>query len=523
MPARERKPNEIAQQVVPLLLLGVGLVTTNNSVTYLDDESTILGAAASPLRSTLAQFFSGAGNHQPPLYEIILHFWLRSTGGNFDYLRIPSVLFFIAGLFLLARAVRHLTGSPSAGVAVIWIGVLWPFGFQFGRLATSYSFSFLLVAGLTLSYLKYLEARTPGRWAMLFLFSICLVWTDYLGWAIIGCLAIDQFLRSRAKEPAATRKVLLGTAALLCISFLPLLGAFRADISIGMKLHQGISTILANTALNGFSLFVSESVAPWYWWLSVPAALAILGCVVLIVRWLPRPALRFLLYSAALLVVMALTGILQAKFLFLLSPWVLLPVGAAVETAKPRWATFALAGMLLIIGGIGWYGIYSRRFYSDLRFIEPWREVALDSTVKIRNGATVIADNPSFLLYLTYLLPAPDQNGPWKFEGLLPETVKHAQVYSSAGWLAAGHPPSGKMILIRSGRDPAGSEPIDNAARQLDQTCGSISSRLRMRDDGYKWKQRFFPQSGDPQWRIEIREYDCDSSNSKQIYHIPPR
>jgi len=62
-----------------------------------------------------------------------------------------------------------------------------------------------------------------------------------------------------------------------------------------------------------------------------------------------------------------------------------------------------------------------------------------------------------------------------------------------------------------------------DVARLLDQSCGSISSRLRMRDEGYKWKQRFFPQLGEPQWRIEIREYDCDSSNSKQIYRIPPR
>jgi len=79
------------------------------------------------------------------------------------------------------------------------------------------------------------------------------------------------------------------------------------------------------------------------------------------------------------------------------------------------------------------------------------------------------------------------------------------------------------MILIRGGRDPGGNEPIDAVARQLDQSCGSILSRLRMRDEGYAWKQRFFPQLGEPQWRIEIREYDCDSSNSKQIYRIPPR
>ena len=522
MPVRQRKPNEVAQQVIPLLLLGIGLVTTNNSVTFIDDESTILSIAAIPLRATLTLFFSGASKHEhPPLYDILLHFWLRWTGGAFDYLRIPSVLFFMAGLFLLGRASRHFTGS-AGGNTVIWLGVLWPFGFHFARLATWYSFSFLLVAGLTLSYFKYLEDQTTGRWMVLFFFCVCLVWTNYFGWAILGCLAIDQVLRSRSKEPAATPKALIGTAALLCVSFLPLLGVFRSELSHGLNFHQGAVTILANAAFNVFSFFVSESVAPWYWWLSVPAVLAVLFCVLSTAWWLPRPARRFLAYAAGLIVVMALVGILQTKYLLMLSPWVLLPVGVAIQAAKPRWATFGMAGALLVIGAAGWYGTYSRRYYSAPRFIEPWQEVAADAATKINGGATVIADHPSFSFYLTYLLRVPNQKGPWKFEGSLPETVRQPQVFSSRDWLAAGHPISGKMILIRGGRDP-GDLPIDDVVRQLDQTCGSISSRLRMRDEGYVWKQRFFPHLGEPQWRIEIREYDCDSSNSKQIYRIPPR
>jgi hypothetical protein len=522
MPPRQRKPNGIAQQIVPLLLLGVGLVTTNHAATFLDDEATILGAASNSPRTMLSQIFSGAGQYEhAPLYEIILHFWLRWTGGNFDYLRIPSILFFLAGLFLLGRASRHFTG-PTGGVAVIWVGVLWPFGFHIGRLATSSSFSFFLVAGLTLSYFKYLEEQTLGRWSALFLFCACLVWTNYFGWAILGCLAIDQALRWRSAEPAAIPKVLLGTAALLCVSFLPLFRAFHSDLSNGVNLHHGVFAIIATAALNVFSLFVSESIAPWYWWLSVPAGFAVLLCVALAAWWLPRPARRFLFYSATLIILMALLGTLKTNDLLLLSPWVLLPAGVAIEAAKPRWATFGLAAALLAIGVAGWYGIYSRRYYSDLRFLEPWQEVAEDAAGKIGGGATVIADHPSFLLYLTYFLHVPAQNGQWKFEGLLPEIVEHPRVYSPAGWLAAGLPPSGKMILVRGDRDPRGNEPSDKPARQLDQSCGSISSRLRMRDEGYAWRQRFFPQLGEPQWRIEIREYDCDSSNSKQIYRIPP-
>jgi hypothetical protein len=522
MPARQRKPNEMAQQVVPLLLLAIGLVTTNNSATFLDDEALLLGDATNPLRTTLIHFFPGPATHvQSPLYETILHFWLRWAGG-FDYLRIPSILFFIAGLFLLGRASRHIKGS-SGGAEVIWLGVLWPFGFHFVRLATWYSFSFFLVAGLTLSYFKLLEHQTLGRWAALLLFCASLIWTNYIGWAILACLALDQGLRVRSKEPVATPKPLLGAAALFVGSSFALILCFRSEFSAALNIHQGARVILASAAFNAFSLFVSESIAPWYWWLSVPAALAILLCVALVVWWLPRSARRFLFYSAGMIVLVAALGMLTTNHLLMLSPWILLPVAVAIETAKPRWAVFALAATLLIIAGAGWYGIYSRRYYADLRFIEPWQEVAGDAAAKIGGGATVIANHPAFLLYLTYDLRVPSQNGPWRFEGLLPDSVRHPQVYSPEAWLTAGHPPGGKMILIRGGLESGGNGPIDNAARQLDLACGSISSRLRMRDEGYKWKQRFFPQVHEPQWRIEIREYDCDSSNSKQVYPLPSR
>ena len=100
--------------------------------------------------------------------------------------------------------------------------------------------------------------------------------------------------------------------------------------------------------------------------------------------------------------------------LLMLSPWVLLPVGVAIETAKPRWATFALAAALLIIGAAGWYGIYSRRYYSAPRFIEPWQEVAGDAAAKIsrrRNGDR----RPSFISFLSHLFP-PRTQPKWAVE-----------------------------------------------------------------------------------------------------------
>src|ERR1700682_4998636 len=130
MPVRTRKPNEIARQVMPLMLLGIGLIGSNAQFTIIDDEPSIWGAAAQPVRATLALFWSGKGQHEhPPLYDIFFHFWLRLTGGALESLRVPSILFFLAGLFLLARAAGRL-GGPSSAQAVVWLRALWALRFS---------------------------------------------------------------------------------------------------------------------------------------------------------------------------------------------------------------------------------------------------------------------------------------------------------------------------------------------------------------------------------------------------------
>src|SRR6266567_4860242 len=105
---------------------------------------------------------------------------------------------------------------------------------------------------------------------------------------------------------------------------------------------------------------------------------------------------------------MAVSGILNTKRLLLVSPWILLPIGVALGTSKSLHVRIGLPLALLMIGGIGWFGIYSRHYYSAPRFLEPWPQVAEYAAGKIRSGATEIANNPTFFLYLTYILHAPD-------------------------------------------------------------------------------------------------------------------
>ena len=523
MPVRPRKRNEMVRQVMPLLILGVGLVASNNYFTVVNDEAWTLDAAAQPLRKTLALFISGAGQHEyPPLFDIVLHFWLRWTGGNFEYLRIPSILLFLAGLFLLGRAAERF-GGPSSAAAVIWLGILWPFGFHYARLATWYSLAFFLVSGLTLAYLRYIEEQSPGRWAAFFLFGAALLWTSYFGWALLACLAVDQLLRHRAGERAIPAGLTAGTAALFILSFAPLYRAFYAELAASIHLHQRFVAVIATAAFNVYSLFVSESVAPWHWLFSVPAGLAAVACVVLVVMNGSQPPRRFLVYSGILIVLMAVTGILATRRLLLVAPWVLLPIGIGVATIKSRSMRLGLALALLIVAGVGWYGIRARTYYSTLRFIEPWLSVAGDAADKIHSGATVISNDPSFFFYLTYILRVPDQGANWKFLGVLPDSVHYPHVMSADQWLASGHPFTPVIVLIRGIAEPLTQGPMDAAAHELDQACGARTSRLMVRDDGYTWKQKFFPRSDELPWRIEIREYDCAAATSPGIFLIPAR
>ncbi len=228
---------------------------------------------------------------------------------------------------------------------------------------------------------------------------------------------------------------------------------------------------------------------------------------------------------------MAVTGTLIASRLFFVAPWVLLAIAVAIGSIKSRWAQPTLAVALLIAGGIGWSGVYARRYYSAPQFLETWPKVAGDAAEKIRTGATVISNSRPFFFYLTYALRAPafspeSKNEP-KMEGLLPDSVQQPGVQSAEQWLAAGHPIVPMMIWIRGAAPPpsdlSAEDPMENAAHVIDSSCGSRVSRLMMRDDGYDWKLRFLPVAAGPQWRIEIHEYDCASTNSKEIIPIPQR
>ena len=386
------------------------MMASNPWFTPVDDEIAIIDTAARPAFATMKLFFSGGGQHEhPPLSDLILHGWLWLTPGNIHLLRLPSVIFYLLGAWFLVQAARRMAGDRARKYTLILL-VLWPYGFHLGRLAGWYSFTFLLVSLLTLAYLKYVERPSPRSWMPVVLCALALVYTNYFGWAFLGFLGLDLLLRFPRER--RTWLLLLATGVFLIAASIPIMRAFFTELHVGAGTAPAGSAI-ATGVYNLYCLFVSESVAPWFWVPGVAAGLAIACALLLVLVYAKPEERRFLLYFAALLAVMTFMQIVTTRRSLMISPWLILPIGTTLATVTLPSARRLLAGSLILVGAIGWYGIFSRELYAAPHWIEPWDQVARQAAEVAGNGGIVIGNNPSFFFYLTYFTPStnPATNG----------------------------------------------------------------------------------------------------------------
>jgi hypothetical protein len=491
---------------IVLLAFGAILMASNRWFTPVDDEVAIIDVAATPALATMKLFLGGGKQHShPPLSDLILHEWLWLTDGNIHLLRLPSIVFYLLGAWFLAQAARRMAGE-RARIYTLMLLLLWPYGFHFERLAGWYSFTFLLVALLTLAYLRYVEHPSPRNWMLVVLCALALVYTNYFGWAVLGCLGLDLLLRFGRNSRAWLQ--LLATGAFLTAAAEPIMGALVIEVRGGAD-HVPLGSAIATGIYNLYCLFVSESVAPWFWAPGIAAAVAISGTLLLVFVYGETPSRRFLLYFAALLAAMTLLQIGSTKRLMMLAPWLILSIGTTLATATLPSARRLLAGALMLAGAIGWYGIFSRKLYAAPHWIEPWDQVARQSAEGAGNGEMVIGNNPSFFFYLTYLLPSTNPMTNRNYSGLLPTSLHAPDIYTPQQWISAGAPVKQTVAVVDGLSYWVPGPSMEEIRASLSSRCSKVGEEDLVRDTGATWKQKYQPSSGQREWRIKVVAYDC--------------
>lgn len=500
-----------ATRTKAVVLLGLALVVfvcSDGWFAILDDESEFVTLAHQPLSATIDDYLHGDGQPEhPPLAGVLLHWWLPIGGSAQWSLRLPSILFFLAGMLGFAFVARKFAGD-AAFVSLLWIGVLWPLGFHFGRLAEWYSLCFFLVAAITLAYLRYLDRPSGLRFGAFLIAAILLVYTTYYGWPIVGCLAIDLALVRRHRESLKFVVITLGTLAL---AYVPLWRIFLDQVMYasgdGMLGNTAIASRTLNALYNFYVLFVSESVAPWFWKAGIPVSVAVAASIVLMFSLLPQQRRRYLIYFGLLFGGMVILNILNTKRLLFISGWLLVSIALALANTDRPMQRRLLALVLAFVGAVGWAGILSRDYYAAPNFIEPWAAIAEGAANVVNKGGMVVSNSPSFLFGMNYAL---------RRLGLVeassvPGWVEHPAVLTVANAPAASLAGKSPVLFVNG----VNFNFADESARTtiwLARYCVAGTIRRLVPDTGYALKARFFPDAGQVPFRVTLMEFDCSGA-----------
>ncbi len=426
-----------------------------------------------------------------------------------DLLRVPAIVFYLLGIWFLVAAAKRLGGYRAATWALI-LTILWPYGFHFGRVAAWYSFVFFLVSLLTWVYLGYLERSTLINWVWALFCALALVYSNYFGWALLGLLLIDLFIRDPRGVLHKWRRVLCG-GVLLVAAYFPILKAFKGELHRGIHPQHNLFSLALLGGYNLYCLFVSESVAPWFWKLGVPAGFAIVISLVVMFRSAPPSAKRFLIYFGFLLGVMTILGIVTTKRTLFISPWLILPMAVTLSAlSQNSISRRACLISLIVVGGIGWYGIFTRSMYAAPHWVEPWNVVAQKAASIAQSEGVVIGNNESFFFYMTYSLPEPCAPAATSnFPGLLPISTRRQRIYDPQQWLTEGMPLGPTVFLVEGLHYDVPAGPTEEVERSLTARCVLKDSRKLVQDPGATWKERFAPNMGQIPWRIHLYTYAC--------------
>ena len=496
-----------------IFLIGIAYLAlmfcTNTRFTILDDEANSLAVANRPVVEALRPFLFNEGYRvlHPPEPEIAWHVWQLATHRSFLLLRVLANLFYLGAVLFTSKCADRIAGRRAYWGALL-VGILWPFSFQYGRIAGWYTVSTFLLALVTWIYLQLLKDQKPALWVWFAVASVAFVWANYLSFVFLLLLLVDCALFHRDLI-ARRRWLFLMAAAVIALAFLPLLKVASADTqeyvgraSMGFSLKQEIVAV----GYPAFAIVASAAVAPWYWALSVPVAAA--TTVLIAAVWFSRGR-RWLVYGLLAMLAMMAFRVFDIKRVLVLLPWPFLAIGLSMieNNSRRPWPSRCAVGVLIIAG---WIGIASGQHYATTNLREPWPKVAQAVAQDVRQGATVISENPSFFFYLDYQLGLESEMQSANSSDL-GERLYRAHGYTllePEGNLSKSL--HGRVVLVKGSGGVEEVEAMNALDEALDRRCKREGEYRAAPDLALVWKQRFAPNVPLLAYRTEVEWYHCD-------------
>jgi 4-amino-4-deoxy-L-arabinose transferase-like glycosyltransferase len=209
----------LAAGIVITILIGTVFLFYTKSDLWLD-EALSVNVARLPL-SQIPHWLRHDG--APPLYYVLLHFWMSIFGTSDEAVRSLSGVAALGSAVAIWYAGRRVSGTGTAWAALL-LFMANPYVYHYATETRMYMIEILLVTCGFLAFMRALERPSIGRLAVLALITALLLYNQY--WAIylgIVVAALTGWMAWKGPNQQAARRMLvaLGIGALAFVPWLP--------------------------------------------------------------------------------------------------------------------------------------------------------------------------------------------------------------------------------------------------------------------------------------------------------------
>ncbi len=401
-----------------------------------DDEATTVTIANS---DSLGDVYSAyrASERQPPLHYFLLHGWIRLAGSSDWAVRVPSAVFSVACVLLVAWLGSRVAGR-RVGLFAAYLLAISPFLLLFGPMARYYSLTLFLVLLSTASLLEALvrpqgSGRTHALWFLYFVSSVAMLLTSYTNTVFfVAQVFIAAFVLGSASQPSAPSLRMPGpydpadvrvARRRAAISLAAVAGAFAIWVAIDFSRLADFAATDRQYAIGGWKEAALATLYPFYAWAFGetifpwdPAAIAGLVVLVPVValglarlatgpRWRRVPIIA-LATGLVLMVVAFQFFVRDLPFEALTSrgiggmPFFVLVVAAGLAALGRAWRVVALVALTAAAAVSNVHYFQGRQFHNPA-YALPTKQVLATVLERARSSDLILSD-PDLPIYYYY-------------------------------------------------------------------------------------------------------------------------
>ncbi|MBI3397549.1 glycosyltransferase family 39 protein [Candidatus Woesebacteria bacterium] len=235
-----------------VIILGFVLRTISLNQSFWIDEATSVLTARDMSYSSIITKFAPTDFH-PPLYYLLLKFWINLGGDGEVFVRLLSVFFGLLTICVVYLIGKNIQNKKTGLVSALLLATS-GLHIYYSQEARMYALSTFLVSLSILFFIKIIKSDKPGDWLIFSATLPTIFLTDYMPILILPVFWIYIFI---FKKESHWRKRFFYTHVPLFVSAIILLPILMSQINagLGVKLNvPGWWNILGKTTIKELAL-----------------------------------------------------------------------------------------------------------------------------------------------------------------------------------------------------------------------------------------------------------------------------